>query len=771
MGRRSRARGSVTSAPRRLRLAAAAVALVLGSGFAAAADPGHKAEGATNRTRAVRGRRAPAADPFALVSSVTLLDTLQDLTDIGAHSGWRTCGSSGDRQALDFVEDQLARHFFLRVRGLEVQRQSFRTIVGVEIHTARLEITIGSSTVMVPADAIAGHPYSIEYTRLYDSDGGLTDLDPDPVTANEQVRVFTELADLQALDAGELAGRIAMIDFALIDTALIGTSEAYSRLFPIFAASPAGVVAVTSDSMVVGESHGSFALDSSVFSYFQRDPPIPVLVARVEDMAAAGVSSIADLATITRARMTWDADVVSPGQSANIIARIPGADSTKATVLSAHLDSPNCPGALDNGSGSAALLEVARVLDRSRTVPPVDVYLVWFGCEEKGLFGSPTFAATHQELLDRTLGIIELDALARPLDGLADPINLESWSYSRLGDDTLPLPEFLRDQASGRGIDVQTWDFHYLLSDITGFVPYDVPNALLDNLDLPSVDQIGSAHYTAHWHTPYDTIEHARAEAAQYERLTQVLLSVALDIGALQPNLRVTPTPSARVVFVASHTESVHMAPFLCPDLGTLIAWERLDLDLVPYGRALTAGEIENAAMVVVLPVHDYPNDLADVNVYDEAWTSAEVAVLEDYVDDGGFLVLTNSATRLGPFARAREANEDATDLNHLAREFGIQFTAPVTGSEATVIGSHELVDGVETLAMVSDNAVGLRGIGGSGFTLAVTNDDPVMVLVQHGTNGGEVLALGDLGMLISQGGQASNFSFWQNLVGYAASR
>ena len=137
---------------------------------------------------------------------------------------------------------------------------------------------------------------------------------------------------------------------------------------------------------------GSFALDSSVMVYRQSEPPIPVLVARIGDMASAGVTTIADLSTITRAELVWDADITSPGQSENLIARIPGSDPTRAAILSAHLDSPNSPGALDNGSGSAALLEVARVLDRSRTVPPVDVVLVWFGCHEKGVFGSGHFA-------------------------------------------------------------------------------------------------------------------------------------------------------------------------------------------------------------------------------------------------------------------------------------------------------------------------------------------------------------------------------------------
>ena len=715
-------------------------------------------------------RRVPAASPFDLVSSTSLLQILEDLTQIEEHSGWRTCGSAGEREAFDFVEEHLARHGFLTANGLEVERQSFRTIAGVEIHQARLEVETGSMKRYLPADSIVGHPYSLSLASLYDSDGDLTDLERDPVVAEGPVRILTSLADIQSLTPGELSGRIAVLDFAVIDRAVIGTG-AIDRLQPVFDATPAGLVAVTSDSLVIGESHGSFALDSSVMIYYQLNPPIPVLVTRIQDMAAAGIFSINDLNTITRARLTWDTDIVSPGQSGNVVARIPGIDSTKATVLSAHLDSPNCPGALDNGSGSAALLEVARVLDRSRTVPPVDVYLVWFGCHEKGIFGSAHFAATHQELLDRTIGMIELDAMARPLDGLDDPVNLESWSYSRLGDESLPFPDFLQDQAHYRDIDALTWDFHWLLSDITGFVPYDVPNALLDNLDMPAVEQIGSAHYTAHWHSPNDTIEHARAEAEQFERLTRVLLASALDTGAISPDLRVTPAPTGRAVFLANHTESVHMAPLLFTDLGTILAWEGLDLDLVPYGQALTAADLEDASVVVVLPVHDYPSELADVESYDEAWETSEVAVLTDYVDAGGLLVLTNSAARLGPFGRPRESNEDWDDLNAVAENFGIEFFAQISGSEAEVTGTHEFVTEVDTLAMLSNNAIGLATPGGTGRTLATANGTPVIVQVDSGANGGEVVALGDVGMLVSQGGEPSNFRFWQNLAQYAASR
>jgi len=675
------------------------------------------------------------------------------------------------KQPLTYIEHRLDQFGFLVGNGLEVERQHFRTVVGVEIHQAHLELEIDSIEHEVPADAIAGHPYNLAFTRLYDSDGDLTDLVENPVVAEGPASAFTTLAEIETLAPGELAGRIAVLDYALIDKVLMGTTEAFNRLQPIFEASPAGLVAVTSDSLTVGESHGSFALDSSVLSYIQQSPPIPVLVVRIEDMGAAGIHTMGDLQAISSARLTWDTDIVSPGESGNVIARIPGMDTSRATILSAHLDSPNCPGALDNGSGSASLLEVARVLDRSRTVPPVDVYLVWFGCHEKGVFGSAHFAATHQDLLDRTLGMIELDAMARPLNGLDDPVNLESWSYARLGENTLPLPEFLQDEAGERSIDVLTWDFHWLLSDISGFVPYDVPNALLDNLDMPAIDELGSAHYIAHWHTPNDTIEHAHVEAEQFERLTRVMLSAALDTGAQQPNLRVTPPPTGRAVFVGSHTEAVHMAPFLFTDLGTILAWEGLDLDLVPYGEPLTAAALEEADLVVVLPVHDYPNEHANADLYDEEWAAAEVSVLVDYVENGGLLVLTNSATRLGPFAYPRESNEDLSDINAVASEFGLEYLEPIDSSEAVVVGEHDLVDGVDRLAMVPGNGVALSAVSVDDQTLALADDALVAVLVAHGEAGGEIVALGDIGMLVSQGGEPSNFQFWQNLAQYAASR
>lgn len=89
----------------------------------------------------------------------------------------------------------------------------------------------------------------------------------------------------------------------------------------------------------------------------------------------------------------------------NIIVRRPGTNSQATHLIVAHWDSsptrtfpPTCnslaPGANDNGSGSAALLEMARLLGNdqdSRFSFRDDIELVWFDAEEFGWLGSQNF--------------------------------------------------------------------------------------------------------------------------------------------------------------------------------------------------------------------------------------------------------------------------------------------------------------------------------------------------------------------------------------------
>jgi hypothetical protein len=74
----------------------------------------------------------------------------------------------------------------------------------------------------------------------------------------------------------------------------------------------------------------------------------------------------------------------------NVVAHLDGDHSGLPVVIGAHYDTvPNSPGADDNGSGVAALLELARVLKPLPVTIPV--ILAAFDHEEAGMFGSRAF--------------------------------------------------------------------------------------------------------------------------------------------------------------------------------------------------------------------------------------------------------------------------------------------------------------------------------------------------------------------------------------------
>ncbi len=75
--------------------------------------------------------------------------------------------------------------------------------------------------------------------------------------------------------------------------------------------------------------------------------------------------------------------------SSNVIAETPGGRDDRVVVVGAHLDSvPTGPGIQDNGSGSAAILEIALQMAALGIEPRNMVRFAWWGAEESGLLGS-----------------------------------------------------------------------------------------------------------------------------------------------------------------------------------------------------------------------------------------------------------------------------------------------------------------------------------------------------------------------------------------------
>jgi hypothetical protein len=114
-------------------------------------------------------------------------------------------------------------------------------------------------------------------------------------------------------------------------------------------------------------------------------------------------------------------------QGQNVGARLTGADPMRRDewiIVSAHYDHLGIrdgvlyPGADDNASGVAMMLEVARDLSRRADRPARSVMLIGFDLEEVGLFGSRYFIEHSPVPLDRIKLFITADMIGRSLGGV-----------------------------------------------------------------------------------------------------------------------------------------------------------------------------------------------------------------------------------------------------------------------------------------------------------------------------------------------------------------
>lgn len=700
----------------------------------------------------------------AVVSADRMLDDLGTLTRIGAPRLFRTSGTSGEREAFEWLAGRVAGLEWLASIGATVERMPFRVPLASEVRRAEASLTVDGVDVAVTAHALQGHRDVLALALRFDSDGAPNDDAPDPVVVEGGVRLLRSLEDYSLLPNGAFEGTVAVADYSLFDRGVVTSAEATSAAAALLRLSPAAILLVTRDSNTRGVAHGSFAGDVSPFASLADPPPVPTLYVKVEDLGVAGIHGLADLGRIDRARVTWDADVVSPGDSELLVLRIPGEDSSRVVIVGAHLDSPNSPGALDDGSGSVALLEAARVLDRTGVRPPVDTVLAWFGSHERGLYGSSAFANAQAGLLKRAVAMVQLDCLTHLLDGLTGHWASEAQSYRAFGDARIPMPVALSGLAARAGVSLAPWEISGAVSDNSSFDGFDVPAANTYFLD----ERMAEAHVDGHLHSPYDDLPAVEPHRDDLADLARIALTAVVELPRDTPPLRTTPAKTARAVFVASHTEAVHMTLAHMGALGMALAWEGWEVDVVPYGTPVTEAALAGAGMVVVLPVYDYPTPAGGPAPYDEAFSAEEAAALGAYARGGGFLVLVNSGTRLRYGTTPVDDNEDAEDLNAVGEPLGAVFESRrLPGNQAISTGPHPLFEGVGAISLTLGNGVVVRQ--GGGRLLARASYDAAVVLFAAGERG-EVLAIGDAGILGGRGA-APNLAFMRNLARYARTR
>jgi hypothetical protein len=185
------------------------------------------------------------------------------------------------------------------------------------------------------------------------------------------------------------------------------------------------------------------AVDPSIGEPRTRFAPREAAIREVADDLAARLSRYTGN-PVQRLAFAFDyAD--SSFTAENLVARITGTGAVSgAFILSAHFDATAvrttgwrenwqtwpAPGANDNATGVAAILEAARVLGERGEAPPFDILFVLFSAEELDLLGSADFVRRIDEAYDeRIIGVINLDMLGYSREGvrgitvLANPVS------------------------------------------------------------------------------------------------------------------------------------------------------------------------------------------------------------------------------------------------------------------------------------------------------------------------------------------------------------
>jgi Zn-dependent M28 family amino/carboxypeptidase len=138
----------------------------------------------------------------------------------------------------------------------------------------------------------------------------------------------------------------------------------------------------------------------------------------------------------------------------NVIATLPGGGrSEEIIVVGAHYDSrtldlrdfiSRAPGANDNASGVAVVLELAHILANER--PDLTIQLVAFSAEEIGRQGSIQFVRAAESRGDVFRGMIALDIVGHP-DGDEDEWSVRVFSAGPDDSESRRIAKALHDQA------------------------------------------------------------------------------------------------------------------------------------------------------------------------------------------------------------------------------------------------------------------------------------------------------------------------------------
>ena len=228
-------------------------------------------------------------------------------------------------------------------------------------------------------------------------------------------------------------------------------------------------------------------------------------------------------------------------EAPNVVGVLPGSDDrlrNEYVVMSAHLDHTGIGravnedavynGAMDDASGIASILEVARILKESGAKPKRSIVFLAVAAEEKGLLGSKYFAGRPTVPAADIVADINLDMFL-PLYALK-VIEVQGLTESTLGDE-------VRAAAKSLGVEVQTdrepEQNRFIRSDQYSFIRSGIPSlAFKFGYEFGSPEEkIRRDWVRDRYHKPSDDLSQPvdTAAAALFNRVIANLLQRVAD--------------------------------------------------------------------------------------------------------------------------------------------------------------------------------------------------------------------------------------------------
>ncbi len=279
-----------------------------------------------------------------------------------ANNGIRTSGTPGYDASVDYVAEKM------EAAGYDVTVQPFEFQTFITLTPTVLE-------------QVSPPPVGPIVNSVMSYSGS------DDVTA--AVSTTTLITGCEAADfAGFPAGNIALISRGICSFAIKATN-AYN-------AGASGVVIYNNTAGTLNGTLGNaFTLNIPVTSVTQ----------------AVGLELAATPGLILRLKADTFRGIAT---TYNVLAEKTGRNADNVVMVGAHLDSVNAgPGIQDNGTGSAALLEVAE--NMAKVTPQNTVRFAWWGAEESGLVGSTYYVNNlSQEEQDEIALYLNFDMIGSP---------------------------------------------------------------------------------------------------------------------------------------------------------------------------------------------------------------------------------------------------------------------------------------------------------------------------------------------------------------------